>query len=190
MTMTRHSALRTLLGFAFAGCTLLAVPLAQGAHAMSANPSITAVADAVSFGVVMVSGQNFEPSDAITIEVIDPATGAVMQKIATSSSSTGGFTRTFAITGACSVGTAELEAVDNNTNEMSGTISVSLPSPLTLVKNQLQGAENTLQSLLATPPSLVDTAAWLGYLQQVTAAQSAVIAMESQVGTATSAACS
>jgi hypothetical protein len=188
--MIRHSALRTTLGFALAGCTLLAAPLAEGAHAQSAMPSITAVADAVSFGVVLVSGQNFEPLDAITIEAINPTTGAVIQKEATSSSSSGTFTNTIAITGACGLGAVELQAVDDTTNEMSATIGVSLPSPVALAQNQLQGAEDTLQSLLAAPPSFADTVSWLSYLQQLTAAQSAVIALETQASTAESAACS
>lgn len=186
--MTRNTALRTTLGFAVAGCTLLASAFAQGAHAQGSTPSITAIADSAAFGVVFVSGRNFDSPDAITLKVINPSTGALLQTAATSTSA-GGFSSTIAITGACGLTQVELQAVDANTNEASDPIMVSLGSPLTLARNQLQGAENDLQAALGSPPVAITASAWLAYIQQITALQAAVIADQSGVTTAQSGAC-
>jgi hypothetical protein len=152
-------------------------------------PSITAVADSVSFGVVQVSGRNFDSGDAITIRVINPSTGAVLQTVGTGSSGNG-FTSTFAIAAACGLSQVELQAVDDDTNQTSDMITVTLGSPLTLAQNQLQAAEDDLASALSSPPAILSTANLIGYLQEVSALQAAVIAGEARVGTAQSGTCS
>ena len=187
--MTRHTLWRTVAGFTLAGMTLAAAPWAQGAHAQGAIPSITAIADNAIFGVVEVSGQNFDSGDFISIRVINPSTGALIQTVSTGSGSAG-FTKTFSISGACGLASVELQAVDNNTLETSAPITLTLTSPLTLASNRLQAAEGALASAIGSQPAVGNAETWLTYFQQIAASQAAVIAGQDQLYAAQSGACS
>jgi hypothetical protein len=178
--MTRHSIKHAILALALVGTVAGAVTHAAPAARAASSPSIAAIADAESYGVLMVEGQGFTPRSTATVQVV-AASGTVLASITASTSAAGGFVKIVSFTVACTSEAAQqvtVRAVDA-TQAVSNAYPLSLSSPLALAQTQLAMATSALNKLLhSANPSM----------QQVVDMQATVIADYARVAAAQTAA--
>jgi len=160
------------------GCLLLTVATAAlvgaapGAHASGLGPTITALPDSAAYGVVEVWGNGFSAGGAVTIQVLNTATGVVLDTVSTTAARSGTYMKTFALPSTCAVQAAQqvtIQATDAS-NTLSNSVVMALPTPVSLAQGILSNDITSLQTLYANPPipyALSSTwEAW--YLQLVT----------------------
>ena len=126
-----------------AGAVLGTAPFAR---AQVAGPCITAAVDTSSYGVILVSGQNFTPRSAATVDVLDASTSALLRDASVGVNSRGAFLYTVAIpvpSDAPLIEQVTIQATDA-TQARSGDLTVYLNPPVALVQIQLTGVQQDL----------------------------------------------
>jgi hypothetical protein len=138
---------RVALGLAVLGMTLSTIhTAAPAARAAGATPSITAIADEETYGVVIVAGRNFSAHDPVQIQMLETTTGVWHTVTTTSSGSSGAFVKVFSFYASCSAqaaAQATVVAVDMTTHEMSPSVVVALSNPMALAKAQMAAAQSS-----------------------------------------------
>jgi hypothetical protein len=137
---------RIALGLAVLGMALSTVHTAAPAARATAEstPTITAIADDWTYGMVVVSGHNFSAHDPVQIQMLEATTGAWNAVATTSAGSSGTFMKVFSFSVSCSAQAAAqvtVVAVDMTTHETSPSIVVALSTPMALANARLAAAE-------------------------------------------------